>query len=162
MKWLHRQILRSDTYQRSWQPNETNVLDKHNFSRSLLRRLPAEATYDALRMALARDDLAERSRELATLRVIGFTRAEVSTILLGELAILTLVAIPIGWAIGYGFCAAMVVGFESELYRIPLVIRPESYARAALVTCLAAAISGILVRRRLDHLDLVEVLKSRE
>jgi putative ABC transport system permease protein len=110
----------------------------------------------------ARIALDERSRELATLRVIGFTRLEASTILLGELTILTLVAIPIGWGIGYGFCAAMVVGFESELYRIPLVIRPESYARAALVTSAAAAISGILVRRRLDHLDLVEVLKNRD
>lgn len=110
----------------------------------------------------ARVALDERSRELATLRVIGFTRAEVSIILLGELAILTCVAIPIGWAIGLGFCAAMVMGFESELYRIPLTIRIESYARAALVTSVAAAISGILVRRRLDHLDLVEVLKSRE
>lgn len=110
----------------------------------------------------ARIALDERSRELATLRVIGFTRLEVSTILLGELTILTLVAIPIGWGIGYGFCAAMVVGFESELYRIPLVIRPESYARAALVTSAAAAISGILVRRRLDHFDLVEVLKNRD
>ncbi|MEM8671110.1 MAG: FtsX-like permease family protein [Planctomycetota bacterium] len=110
----------------------------------------------------ARVALDERSRELATLRVIGFTRLEVSTILLGELAILTAAAIPVGWAIGYGFCAAMVVGFESELYRIPLMIRPESYARAALVTTVAATISGILVRRRLDHLDLVDVLKSRE
>ena len=69
---------------------------------------------------------------------------------------------PIGWLIGYGFSAAMVTGFESEMYRIPLVIRPASYARAAVVTAVAAAISGLLVRRRLDHLDLVEVLKSGE
>ncbi len=110
----------------------------------------------------ARISLDERSRELATLRVIGFTRGEVSAILLGELAILTLAAIPVGWAIGYGFSYAMVTGFETELYRIPLVIRPSSYARAAIVTSVAAMISGFLVRRRLDHLDLVEVLKSRE
>jgi len=110
----------------------------------------------------ARISLDERSRELATLRVIGFTRGEVSAILLGELAVLTLAAIPIGWLIGYGFSAAMVAGFESEMYRIPLVIRPASYARAAIVTGVAAVISGLLVRRRLDHLDLVEVLKSRE
>lgn len=110
----------------------------------------------------ARISLDERSRELATLRVIGFTRGEVSTILLGELAVLTIVAIPLGCLIGYGFCAAMVSGFETELFRIPLVIHPGSYARAALVTGLAAAASGLLVRRRLDQLDLVEVLKSRE
>jgi putative ABC transport system permease protein len=110
----------------------------------------------------ARISLDERSRELATLRVIGFTRGEVSAILLGELAVLTLVAIPVGCFIGYGFSAAMVSGFESEMYRIPLVIRPGSYARAAIVTGLAAAASGLLVRRRLDQLDLVEVLKSHE
>ncbi len=110
----------------------------------------------------ARISLDERSRELATLRVIGFTRGEVSAILLGELGILTLVAIPIGCCIGFGFCAAMVIGFESELYRIPLVIHPASYARAAIVTIIAAVASGLLVRNRLDHLNLVDVLKSRE
>ncbi|MGI9471199.1 MAG: ABC transporter permease [Rubripirellula sp.] len=110
----------------------------------------------------ARISLDERSRELATMRVIGFTRMEVSVILLGELAVLTLFAIPLGWLIGYGFSAAMVSGFESELYRIPLVIRPQSYARAAMVTATAATASGWLVRRRLNQLDLVDVLKSRE
>lgn len=110
----------------------------------------------------ARISLDERSRELATLRVIGLTRAEVSAILLGELAILTVAAIPLGWLIGYGFSAAMVFGFETEMYRIPLVITPQSYARAAIVTLVAAAASGWMVRHRLDELDLVEVLKSRE
>ena len=110
----------------------------------------------------ARISLDERSRELSTLRVIGFTRREVSSILLGELAVLSLAAIPIGWWMGYGFCYAMVQGFESEMYRIPLVIRPRSYATAALVTLAAAGISGALVQRRLHRMDLVEVLKSRE
>jgi putative ABC transport system permease protein len=111
---------------------------------------------------MARISLDERSRELATLRVIGLTHGEVSAILLGELAVVTLVAIPLGWCIGLGLCFAMVLGFESELYRIPLVIHPGSYARAAIVTIVAAVASGLVVRRRLDHLDLVEVLKSRE
>jgi putative ABC transport system permease protein len=110
----------------------------------------------------ARISLDERSRELATLRVIGFTRAEVSAILLGELAIITVVAIPVGWAVGYAFCYAMVKGFESELFRIPLVIRADSYARSGLIVAAAAAVSGLIVRRRLDRLDLVSVLKSRE
>ncbi len=110
----------------------------------------------------ARISLDEKSRELATLRVIGFTQGEISSILLGELAVLTLLAIPLGWLIGYSFCAAMVYGFESELYRFPLVIQPASYARSAIVTMAAAAVSGLLVHRRLQHLDLVEVLKSRE
>jgi putative ABC transport system permease protein len=110
----------------------------------------------------ARISLDERSRELATLRVIGFTRAEVSAILLSELAIVTLAAIPIGWVVGYGFCYSMVQGFESELFRIPMVIHASSYAQSGLTVAAAAAISGLLVRRRLDHLDLVAVLKSRE
>lgn len=110
----------------------------------------------------ARISLEERSRELATLRVIGFTRAEVATILLGELAVTTCVAIPIGSLFGYGFCFAMVKGFESEAFRIPLVIESSSYASAALVTIAAAMASGLAVRRRLDRLDLVEVLKTRE
>jgi putative ABC transport system permease protein len=110
----------------------------------------------------ARISLDERSRELATLRVIGMTRGEVSSILLGELAILTLAAIPVGWLIGYGFCFAMVQGFNSEMFRIPVVIQPESYARSALVTMIAAAVSGLIVRHSLDKIELVEVLKSGE
>lgn len=110
----------------------------------------------------ARISLDERSRELATLRVIGMTRGEVSTILLGELALLTAVAIPVGWGIGYGFCYMMIQAFNSEMFRIPLIIHPESYARSALITGVAAAVSGLIVRRSLDRLDLVEVLKSPE
>jgi putative ABC transport system permease protein len=96
------------------------------------------------------------------MRVIGFSRGEVSTLLLGELALLTLVAIPVGWLIGYTFCASMVAGFETEQYRIPLVIEVSSLAHSALVTIVAATVSGLLVRHKLDRLDLVEVLKSRE
>ena len=110
----------------------------------------------------ARISLDERSRELATMRVIGFTQGEVAAVLMGELAVLTLLAIPLGWVMGYSFCAAMVEGFESEMFRIPLVIRSSSYARAAVIACGSAAISGWLVRGRLNRLDLVEVLKSRE
>lgn len=71
LKWLHREILGSDTYQRSWIPNESNALDKHNFSHSQLRRLPAESTYDAVRMALASDDYAQGARELELPRAIS-------------------------------------------------------------------------------------------
>lgn len=110
----------------------------------------------------ARVSLDERSRELSTLRVIGFSRGEVSTILLGELALLTIIAIPIGWLMGYGFCYSMVQGFETEQYRIPLALRPQSFAFAGLVTLATALISGLIVRRSIDRMDLVEVLKSRE
>lgn len=110
----------------------------------------------------ARISLAERSREFATLRVIGFTRHEVSRILLWELSILTLLSIPMGIALGYGFCYAMVKGFESELFRIPLVISPQTIGFAILVTVAAALVSGLTVQRQVNRLDLIGVLKSQE
>jgi putative ABC transport system permease protein len=110
----------------------------------------------------ARIALAERGRELATLRVIGFTRAEVSVLMLGELAVLTLAALPAGMLAGYGMAAFAVVALETENQRLPLVIRPHTYSFAAAVVLFAASATGLLVRRRVDRLDLVEVLKSRE
>jgi len=109
----------------------------------------------------ARISLAERGRELATLRVIGFTRGEISMILLGELAVLTLIALPIGMAIGYGLGAMMIVALETEHQRLPFVIGPPTYGFAVAVTLVAALACGLVVRRRLDHLDLIEVLKTR-
>jgi putative ABC transport system permease protein len=110
----------------------------------------------------ARISLSERSRELATLRVIGFRRAEISYILLGELAALVALAIPVGLLLGYGMSAAILELFQTELYRIPFVIAPRTFARAGFVTLVAAASSAAAVRRRLDRLDLVAVLKTRE
>ena len=110
----------------------------------------------------ARISLAERSRDLATLRVIGFTRAEISAILLGELAILTLVAIPVGLVLGYLFAAWAVMGLDTEVYRIPLIIHRSTYGFAVAVVLVGALISGLIVRQKLDHLDLVAVLKMRE
>ncbi len=110
----------------------------------------------------ARISLAERSRELATLRVIGFTRREISTILLGELAIVTLLALPLGMALGTFFAWWMCTMFDMELFRFPMVVTNQTYAWSALVVILAATVSGLIVRRNLDHLDLVAVLKQRE
>jgi putative ABC transport system permease protein len=110
----------------------------------------------------ARISLSERARELATLRVIGFTRAEVSFILLGELAVLTLAAIPLGLAIGYGFAALLARSLETEMYRIPLVIEPWTFGFAASVVMISALVSGLIVRRKVDHFDLIAVLKSRD
>ncbi|MGB5458130.1 MAG: FtsX-like permease family protein [Gammaproteobacteria bacterium] len=110
----------------------------------------------------ARITLTERSRELASLRVLGFTRGEISYILLGELAILTLLAIPPGLFIGYGLCGYIALSLENELYRVPLVLEPHTYAFSALLILIAATVSGLLVRRQLDHLDLIEVLKTKE
>jgi putative ABC transport system permease protein len=110
----------------------------------------------------ARVSLSERGRELATLRVIGFTRGEISQILLGELAVVTAAAVPIGLAVGYGFAALIVTLVNTELYRFPLVVYPRTYAFAAVCVAVSAALSGLIVRRRLDRLDLVAVLKTRE
>lgn len=110
----------------------------------------------------ARITLAERGRELASLRVLGYTRAEVRALLLGELLTLSMTALLPGFAIGYGMCALLVAGFRSDLYRIPLVVTPAGFAFAALIVLAASALSGAMVRRRLDRLDLVAVLKSRE
>ena len=110
----------------------------------------------------ARITLTERSHELASLRVLGFTRGEISYILLGELALLTLLAIPLGLFLGYLLCGYIAASLENELYRVPLILSPHTYAFAALVILVSAAISGLLVRRRLDHLDLIEVLKTKE
>lgn len=110
----------------------------------------------------ARIALSERGRELASLRVLGFTSGEVSWILLGELGLLTLASIPLGWLLGHGLAWLIVTGTESELFRIPLVIGPRTYAYASLIVLLASLISGLIVRRRIARLDLIAVLKTRE
>jgi putative ABC transport system permease protein len=110
----------------------------------------------------ARISLSERSRELATLRIIGFTRAEISYILLGELAVVTALAVPLSLIMGRTVAARMIEDFDTELWRMPLVIEPRTYAFAAVVVVLATAVSALIVRRKLDRLDLVEALKTRE
>ncbi|MBI1181443.1 MAG: FtsX-like permease family protein [Alphaproteobacteria bacterium] len=110
----------------------------------------------------ARISVSERGRELASMRVLGFTRGEISAILLGELAILVLLALPLGMAIGYGVARMVVKSLQTELFKLPLVIQPSTYAWTALVVVAAAALSALVVRRRLDRLDLVAVLKTRE
>ncbi|MWD27433.1 FtsX-like permease family protein [Aquicoccus sp. SCR17] len=110
----------------------------------------------------ARIQLSERARELASLRILGFTRSEVSFVLLGETAVLALLAQPLGWAIGSGIAVLMVNGFDSDLYRVPLVLTPANFATASLVTLGATAAAALLVRRRVDRFDLVSVLKTRE
>jgi putative ABC transport system permease protein len=106
--------------------------------------------------------LSERTRELASLRVLGFTRAEISLILLGELALLTIVALPIGAVIGYALGQLIIAGFSNEVYRMSFVATPSTIAWTFLVVIAATFVSGLAVRRRLDQLDLVAVLKTRE
>lgn len=114
-------------------------------------------TYNAARIALS-----ERGRELATLRVLGFTRAEISYILLSETALLTFVALPLGCALGYALARLIVGAFETELYRVPFVIEPSTYGWAIVIGIAATLASALLVRARLDRLDLIAVLKTRE
>lgn len=110
----------------------------------------------------ARIALSERSRELGSLRVLGYTRGEISYILLGELALIVLAAIPLGFVVGYWMCAYIAQALASDLFRVPLVIETKTFALAAAVVLAAASASGLVVRNKLDHLDLVEVLKTRE
>ncbi len=110
----------------------------------------------------ARIQLSESARELASLRVLGFTSGETSGVLLTEIGLLVVLSIPLGWGLGYGLAAAMVEAFDSELFRIPLIVAPTTYARAALVVLAAAAVSMIIVRNRVGRLDLVAVLKTRD
>jgi putative ABC transport system permease protein len=110
----------------------------------------------------ARIHFSERARELASLRVLGFTEYEVSRLLLLEFAILTLAAIPTGWATGYGLAFVLVKGFQSDLYRLPFIMLRSTYAYSALIVMVAVAISAFIVRRRVSNLDLVSVLKTRD
>ena len=113
--------------------------------------------YNAARLAFA-----ERARELGSLRILGFTRGQTAYILLGELALLTVAALPLAFLLGWGFCKLVVTGLASELYRVPLVIEPSTYGFAASVILAAALLSGIAVGRRLVRMDLVDILKIRE
>ncbi len=110
----------------------------------------------------ARVALSLRARDLASLRVLGFTRGEISGILLGEQAIQVLVAIPFGLLIGRILSGLLASTLDPEEYRFPLMVSPQTYAYATVVVLAAALVSALLVRRRLDHLDLIGVLKTRE
>ncbi|MCA9029971.1 MAG: ABC transporter permease [Planctomycetaceae bacterium] len=110
----------------------------------------------------ARIALSERTRELATLRVLGFTRAEISSILLGELAVITIAGLPLGCALGNVFAIVALLSVDRELFRIPLTVLPKTYLLATGTAVVSALIAGLLVRRRLDKLNLIDVLKTRE
>ena len=110
----------------------------------------------------ARIALAERTWELASLRVLGFTRAEVSGLLLGEMVIGIAVALPLGMVMGYGVVQLVSRLVASDQFLFPAVIQPSTYAWAAIVVLAAAAASALVVRRRIDKLDMVAALKTRE
>jgi putative ABC transport system permease protein len=110
----------------------------------------------------ARIALAERAWELASLRVLGFTRAEVSLLLLGELGLAIAIAVPLGMALGWGLTHGIVELMRSDQFYFPVVIRARTYAFAALCVVAAGVASAMVVRRRVDRLDMVAALKTRE
>jgi putative ABC transport system permease protein len=110
----------------------------------------------------ARIALSERSRELASLRILGFTQNEVAFLLIAELYILILVAIPLGFLIGNGLCHYLVASLQSEIWRLPLVIASDTYALAATVVLVSAGVSFLIIRWKIQRLDLIAELKSRE
>ncbi len=110
----------------------------------------------------ARIALSERGIELASLRVLGFTRWEVIQLLLGEQALLVIAAIPAGCALGTLLCQLLVPVFDRELFRLPFMLTRTTFAFAALITLGAAMLAAALVAVRIAQLDLIGVLKSRE
>jgi putative ABC transport system permease protein len=110
----------------------------------------------------ARISLSERSRELASLRVLGFRRSEISYIFLGELTIVTVIALPVGFLLGWGLSTVVLKSFNTELYRFPMVLTRQAFAAAGMTVVVSALVSGLAVRRQLDRLDLIAVLKTPE
>lgn len=110
----------------------------------------------------ARVALSERARELASLRVLGFTQREVLVILLLELGLLTLVAQPPGWLFGYGLAWIMKTNLAGELMRVRLIVEPMTYLLSSAIVIGAAMASVLVVRKRVNQLDLVSVLKTRD
>ncbi len=119
--------------------------------------LAVGVAYNSARIALS-----ERGRELATLRVLGMSRLEISYILLGEVAILVFIGLPLGCLCGAGLAWLVTDLFETDLYRVPLVIEPSTFGYSILIAVAATVVSAALVRRRVDRLDLIAVLKTRE
>ena len=140
---------------------------RETIARTLLRMRTVNTFFAAVIacgvvLTTARQSVAERSRDLASLRVLGFTRAEVSAILLGEQAVLTLAAVPLGLFLGLGFVVVTSWGYDTELFRVPVVVHRRTFAIAAATVLAAALASALVVRRSLDRIDLVAVLKAKD
>jgi putative ABC transport system permease protein len=110
----------------------------------------------------ARTALSERGRDLATLRVLGFTRAEVARMLLGQLAVQVALALPIAMLVGHALISFLMSQADPEQFRFPTIVSPATYAFASLVVIGAALATGLVVRRKLDHIDIVSALKARD
>ena len=110
----------------------------------------------------ARISLSERARDLASMRVLGFRRGEVSYVLLGELGLLVLISIPVGIGLGIALARYVTEQFSADLYSIPMGYNPQTPAEGVLIVIVAAAATALLIRSKIDRLDLVRALKTRE
>lgn len=113
--------------------------------------------YNTVRIALA-----EKGRELASLRVMGYTRTEIAHILFGDIALLLIAGIGVGWLVGQALAWMMITAMQTELYRVPLIISERTLAISASVVLVSALVSGAVAWWRLRQLDLIAVLKTRE
>lgn len=149
--------VRSQALQSFYKTLAAQMLTFAFFNTILAGTIAVGVVYNTVRIALS-----ERSRELASLRVLGYTRGEVAYILLGELALVVFSALPLGLWLGRQFSAYFASTAQTELFRIPVVVAPGTYAFSALVILLSTLLSAFIVGRQVNHLDLVEVLKARE
>lgn len=137
--------------------NETmgqNLLIFSLINLCLASTIAVGVVYNGMRTALS-----ERAHELASLRVLGYTRIEAAYVLLGEIVLLTFVAIPVGGALGYGFCAWMASSLESDLFRVPLALSSSTFATAAVAVIVSTVLSALFMIRHIQRLDLVSALK---
>jgi putative ABC transport system permease protein len=117
--------------------------------------IAAGVVYNGARIALS-----ERGRELATLRVLGFTRRECSTFFLAEQGVIIALGLPVGAVAGFGLASVLSTAFRTERYSFPVTIYPGTYVFSVLVVLAAASVVALLVRRRIDRLDMISTLKS--
>jgi putative ABC transport system permease protein len=151
-------VLRADTARQAFDETMAeNMRTMTLFNIAFSGLIAFGVVYNTVRIAFS-----ERARELASLRVIGMTRGEVGYILLGEVAVVVLLALPIGCLMGYGLVLTWTPLLDTELYRIPIVIAPSTYGSAMVVVLVATFISSWVIWRRIRHLDLVRVLKTRD
>ena len=136
---------------------DDNMLTMMTFYIGFASAITVGVVYNSARILFS-----ERAHELATLRVLGYYRSEVGLILLGELALLVVVSLPFGCLMGYGMAQLMTAMFSSDLFRLPFALSRASYGWSVLVVLLAATGTALGVVQRVQRLDMVRVLKTRD
>ena len=136
---------------------EENIMSMMGFYISFASAIAVGVVYNSARILFS-----ERAHELATLRVLGYFRSEVGIVLLGEVALLVVLAVPVGCLTGYWLAQLMVSMFSSDLFRLPFAPERSSYGIAIVVVLVAAAATALIVARRVARLDMVRVLKARD